>query len=197
MADHLAEKMVPVSFGLALLTFMLTGKVNRALNMLVIDFVCGIKLSTATALYASIGKAAKMGAVVKGSNHIEEMAKLKTVILDKTGTITEGAPFVQRVISCEGYDHEEVIRLAATAEKNSSHPIADAIVRQAKEWNITIPVRDENAEVDNIIGKGIRTSLQGKQVVVGSLRFMKELKIKYRSLCSETRKRRKRHLCRV
>ena len=178
MADHLAEKMVPVSFGLALLTFMLTGKVNRALNMLVIDFVCGIKLSTATALYASIGKAAKMGAVVKGSNHIEEMAKLKTVILDKTGTITEGAPFVQRVISCEGYDHEEVIRLAATAEKNSSHPIADAIVRQAKEWNIKIPVRDENAEVDNIIGKGIRTSLQGKQVVVGSLRFMKELKIK-------------------
>ena len=91
--------MVPVSFGLALFTFMLTGKVNRALNMLVIDFVCGIKLSTATALYASIGKAAKMGAIVKGSNHIEEMAKLKTVILDKTGTITEGTPFVQRVIA--------------------------------------------------------------------------------------------------
>ena len=67
------------------------------------------------------------------------MAKLKTVILDKTGTITEGAPFVQQVISCEGYNQEEVIRLAAAAEKNSSHPIADAIVRQAKEWNITIP----------------------------------------------------------
>lgn len=178
MADHLAEKMVPVSFGLALATFLLTRNVNRALNMLVIDFVCGIKLSTATALYASIGKAAKMGAVVKGSNHIEEMAKLNTVLLDKTGTITEGIPFVQQVVPCEGYNQEEVIRLASAAEKNSSHPIADAIIRQAKEWNIEIPIRDDDAKIDNIIGKGILTSLQGKQVVVGSLRFMKELKIK-------------------
>ena len=157
MADNLAEKMVPVSFGLALLTFLLTRNVNRAMNMLVIDFVCGIKLSTATAFYASIGKAAKKGAIVKGSNHIEEMAKLETVILDKTGTITEGAPVVQQVISCDGYKQEEVIRLAAVAEKNSSHPIADAIVKQAKEWKVTIPIRDENAQVDTVIGKGITT----------------------------------------
>ena len=88
MADNLAEKMVPVSFGLALLTFFITRNVHRAMNMLIIDFVCEIKLSTATAFYASIGKVAKKGAIVKGSNHIEEMAKLETVILDKTGTIT-------------------------------------------------------------------------------------------------------------
>ncbi|MCM3676652.1 cation-translocating P-type ATPase [Peribacillus simplex] len=176
-ADNLAEKMVPFSFGLAFLTFFLTRNVNRAMNMLVIDFICGIKLSTATALYASIGKAANKGAVVKGSNHIEEMARLETIILDKTGTITEGTPLVQQVISCEGYKQEEVIRLAATAEKNSSHPIADAIVRLAGEWKVEIPARDENSKVDTIIGKGIRTFLHGKQVVVGSLRFMKELKI--------------------
>ena len=119
-----------------------------------------------------------MGAIVKGSNHIEEMAKLKTVILDKTGTITEGAPVVQQVSLVKDMNQEEVIRLAAAAEKNSSHPIADAIVKQAKEWNIKIPIRDDNAKVDNIIGKGILTFLQGKQIVVGSLRFMKELKIK-------------------
>lgn len=178
MAEQLAEKMVPISFGLALLTFLLTRNVNRALSMLVIDFVCGLKLSTATALYASIGNAAKMGAIVKGSNHIEEMAKLNTVLLDKTGTITEGTPFVQQVVPCEGYNQEEVIRLASAAERNSSHPIADAIIRKAKEWNIEIPNRDVNAKVDTIIGKGIVTSLQGKQVVVGSLHFMKELKIK-------------------
>jgi manganese/zinc-transporting P-type ATPase C len=177
MANSLAEKMVPLSFGLALLTLCLTRNVNRAMNMLVIDFVCGIKLSTATALYAAIGKAAKKGAIVKGSNHIEEMAKLETIILDKTGTITEGTPVVQQVISCDGYEQEEVIRLAAVAEKNSSHPIADAIVKQAEEWKVKIPVRDENAQVDNVIGKGITTFLQGKQIVVGSLRFMKELKV--------------------
>ena len=196
-ADYLAEKMVPVSFGLAFFTFFLTRNVNRTMNMLVIDFVCGIKLSTATALYASIGKAAKKGAVVKGSNHIEEMAKLKTIILDKTGTITEGIPVVQQVIACEGYEQEEVIRLAAIAEKNSSHPIADAIIRQAKQWKVEIPVRDKNTEVDTIIGKGIRTFSLGKQVVVGSLRFMKELKINMDHFDSSTRQWRKCRLCRI
>ena len=85
--------------------------------MLVIDFVCGIKLSTATALYAAIGKAAKKGAIIKGSNYIEDMSHLETIILDKTGTITEGTPIVQQVIPFDGYEQEEVIRLAATAEK--------------------------------------------------------------------------------
>ncbi len=76
------------------------------------------------------------------------------------------------------YKQEEVIRLAAIAEKNSSHPIADAIVKQAEEWKIEIPIRDDSTQVDNMIGKGITTFSQGKQIVVGSLRFMKELKIK-------------------
>ena len=177
LADHVAQKMVPVSFGLALLTFFITRNVQRAMNMLVIDFVCGIKLSTATAFYASIGKAAKKGAIVKGSNHIEELAKLETVILDKTGTITEGTPIVQHVLSCEEYTQEEVIRFAAIVEKNSSHPIADAVIKQAKEWNIQIPMRDEHAQIDNVIGKGLNTTFQGKSIVVGSLRYMKELKI--------------------
>jgi cation-transporting P-type ATPase C len=187
-ANRLAEKMVPVSFGLALFTFLLTRNVHRALNMLVIDFICGIKLSTATAFYASIGRAAKQGALVKGSNYIEEMAQVETIILDKTGTITEGAPVVQRVISCDGYEQEEVIRLAAVAEKNSSHPIADAIVKQAEEWKIEIPVRDENAQVNTVIGKGITTFLQGKQIVVGSLRFMKELKVNMDHLVQQLEK---------
>ncbi|GAA3312443.1 hypothetical protein GCM10020331_000190 [Ectobacillus funiculus] len=147
------------------------------MNMLVIDFICGIKLSTVTALYASIGKAAKRGAIVKGSHHIEEMAKLDTVILDKTGTITEGTPVVQRVIPCEGYQQEDVIMWAAAAEKNSSHPIADAIIKQADEWKVEVPNRDGNAQVETVVGKGICTSLNGKQIVVGSLRFMKELKV--------------------
>ncbi|TYR81889.1 cation-translocating P-type ATPase [Priestia megaterium] len=178
IADSLAEKMVPVSFGLALLTLLLTRNVNRAMNMLVIDFICGIKLSTATALYASIGRAAKEGAIVKGSHHIEEMSKLKTIILDKTGTITEGAPVVEHVMACNGYEEEDVIRLAAAAEKNSTHPIADAIVKQADKWKIPIPARDHNAQVETVVGKGICTLLDGKQIVVGSRRFMNELKIK-------------------
>ncbi|MGG2092608.1 cation-translocating P-type ATPase [Bacillus sp. S13(2024)] len=177
LADTLAEKMVPVSFALAFFTFVLTRNMNRTMNMLVIDFVCGIKLSTATALYAALGKAAKQGAIIKGSNHIEEMAKLDTVILDKTGTITEGTPIVQRVIPCEGYRREEIIKWAAVAEKNSSHPIADAIVRQADEWGIEIPKRDENVQVETIVGKGICTFFDGKRIAVGSLRFMNELEV--------------------
>ncbi|SDN51415.1 cation-translocating P-type ATPase [Bacillus sp. OK048] len=177
MTDTLAEKMVPVSFGLALLTFLLTRNVNRAMNMLVIDFVCGIKLSTATALYASIGKAAKNGAIVKGSNHIESMSKLGTVILDKTGTITEGSPIVKDVLTYNGYSKEQVVQFAAVAEKNSSHPIADAILKKAKEWGIKIPNRDQHSQMETIVGKGISASLDGKQIVVGSLRFMREMKV--------------------
>ena len=178
LANSLSEKMVPVSFGLAFLTLLLTRDMNRAMNMLVIDFICGIKLSTATALYAAIGKAAKQGAIIKGSNYIEDMSHLETIILDKTGTITEGTPIVQQIIPFDGFEQEEVIRLAAIAEKNSSHPIADAIVNQAKEWKVDIPARDESTGLDMVIGKGISTFLHGKQIVVGSLRFMKELKIK-------------------
>lgn len=182
IADTLAEKMVPVSFGLALLTFLFTKSLNRALNMLVIDFICGIKLSTATALYASIGRAAKEGAIVKGSHHIEQMSKIDTVILDKTGTITEGMPVVQQIVAAEGFNEEDVIRLAATAEKTSTHPIADAIIRQAKAWKIPIPDRDSNTQIETTVGKGISTWLEGKRVAVGSLRFMDELKIKTNDL---------------
>ncbi|MGE7714809.1 heavy metal translocating P-type ATPase [Priestia megaterium] len=185
IADTVAEKMVPVSFGLALLTFFFTRNLNRAMSMLVIDFICGIKLSTATALYASIGRAAKEGAIVKGSDHIEKMSKLNTVILDKTGTITEGTPVVQQVIAAEGFNQEDVIRLAAAAEKNSTHPIADAIMKQAKDWNILIPIRDNNAQVETTVGKGISTWLNGKRVVVGSLRFMNELKVKTTNLLQQ------------
>lgn len=188
MAEQFSQKMVPVSFGLALLTLLLTRNLNKALSMLVIDFVCGMKLSTATAFYASLGKAAKMGAVVKGSHYIEEMSKLETVILDKTGTITEGKPIVEHVIPCAGYDEKEVIVLAAVAERNSSHPIADAIVKQAEEWDIEIPMRDEDAEAETVIGKGVSTFLQGKQVLVGSLRFMKESEVDLMSMEREQEK---------
>lgn len=177
MTDALAEKMVPLSFGLSLATFLLTRNVTRALNMLVIDFVCGIKLSTATALYASIGKAAKKGAIVKGSNHIESMSRVDTIILDKTGTITEGSPVVQHVDTFNGFSKEEVLQLAAVAEKNSTHPIADAILKKTKEWGILIPNRDRDSQMDTVVGKGICASFNGKQIVVGSLRFMKEMRI--------------------
>ncbi|WP_144519520.1 heavy metal translocating P-type ATPase, partial [Bacillus thuringiensis] len=177
VADTLAEKMVPVSFALAIVTFLLTRDMNRTMNMLVIDFICGIKLSTATALYAGIGKAAKKGTIIKGSNHLAEMAKLDTVILDKTGTLTEGTPVVEHVIPCIGYEKKNVITWAAVAERNSSHPIASAVMKQADEWGIEIPKRDDHVQVDTIVGKGICTYLEGKQIAVGSLRFMHELQV--------------------
>lgn len=178
LANKLSEKMVPVSFGLAILTLMLTRDLNRAMNMLVIDFICGIKLSTATALYAAIGKAAKQGVIIKGSNYIEDLSQVETIILDKTGTITEGKPVVQKVVALNGYKQEDVIQMAAIAEKNSSHPIAEAVLKQAKEWKVDIPHRDEGAELDMVVGKGIATYRQGKQILVGSLRFMKEMQVK-------------------
>ncbi|MGE8205665.1 heavy metal translocating P-type ATPase [Heyndrickxia sp. NPDC080065] len=176
-ADSLAEKMVPFSFGLALVTYLITRNLNRAMNMLVIDFVCGLKLSTATAFYASMGKAAKQGIIVKGSHNIEQTSTIDMIILDKTGTITEGSPVVQQVFPCDGFYHEDVIRLAAIAEKNSSHPIAEAILKQVEEWKIQVPNRDANTLAETIVGKGVRCYFDRKPIVVGSLSFFKELKI--------------------
>ena len=102
-ANKIAEKMVGVSFALTIGTFFLTRNLNRALSMLVIDFVCGIKLSTAAAFSAAIGKAAKKGVLIKSGSYVEQLADVETVVLDKTGTITEGRPYVQKIKCFHGF----------------------------------------------------------------------------------------------
>jgi cation-transporting P-type ATPase C len=174
MSDQISEQLVPVSFFMAGLIYIATKDWNRVLNMLVIDYVCGLKLSTATAISSAIGKAAQKGILVKGGEYIEGLAQVDTLILDKTGTITEGRPVVKKVIPLNGFSKEDIISYAASAEEHSTHPIAEAIVNQAKQWGVEIPEHD-HSQMKTYVGRGIHTSVNGKPIHVGNRLFLEEV----------------------
>ena len=138
-ADSMANLLVPISFLGAAIVYGATRDWQRVLNLLFIDFSCGLKLSTATAISASIGAAAKKGILVKGGNYIEALAETDTVVLDKTGTITVGVPQVARIYTVPEVEEKEMLLLAASAEQHSVHPLAVAIHKYVKEHEWTVP----------------------------------------------------------
>ncbi len=129
IADRVSAQLIPVNFLLAAAVYLVTRKASRALNMLIIDYSCGIRLSTATALSASICTAAHNGILIKGSNYLELLSEADTLIFDKTGTMTEGRPQVTSVIPANGrITGPALLQLAAAAEESSTHPLAVAVL---------------------------------------------------------------------
>ena len=176
-ADQMANYLVPVSFLGAAIVYGATRDWGRVLNLLFIDFSCGLKLSTATAMSASIAAAAKRGILVKGGNYVEALARTDTVVLDKTGTLTVGVPEITFIRTAAGVEEKEVILLAASAEEHSVHPLAVAIQKYVEEqaWKTpqhrsskTIVARGMLAEVPDFEG------FAGGVVRVGSRRFLQE-----------------------
>ena len=174
-ADRISGQFIPVNFLLAILVYMITGKIDRALNMLIIDYSCGVRLSTATALSASICTAARNGVLIKGSNYIETLAEADTVIFDKTGTLTEGRPLVSTVL-CAGdrFTEKDVLCMAAAAEETSAHPMAVAIVERVKRVGWAVPKHTDN---ENHTALGVSTRINRAVVRVGSKRFMQQNRI--------------------
>jgi len=173
-ADQIAKKMVGLSYGLTIFTFLITKNMNKALGMLVIDFVCGIKLSTSAAFSASIGKAAKQGILIKDSGFIEDLAHIDTVVFDKTGTITEGRPYITQINCYNGYSDEEVLYKAAILEQTSSHPLAYAFLEEVKMRQLSLPDISVHNKVEVHTGKGLFGEADGSLVHVGSLRYMQD-----------------------
>lgn len=171
-ADTFSAQLIPLNFLLAAIVYASTRNMQKALSMLVIDYSCGIRLSTATAFSASINTAAKNGILVKGSNYLEELSKSDTVIFDKTGTITEGKPKVQTLqVFGKNIKEERMLSLAAAAEETSSHPLAVAILNEMKERGLNIPKHKETVIK---VSRGMETTV-GKDVIrVGSRRYMEE-----------------------
>ena len=176
-ANRMAASLVPVSFIAAAVVYLATRDLQRVLNMLFIDFSCGLKLSTATAMSAAISRLASDGILVKGGSFIEQAASVDTVVLDKTGTITKGRPEINHIAVTSKYDEKTVLALAAAVEAYSSHPMAIAVLEAAKERNIVSP---RNLETRNVIARGIEADIEsygsfpGGEVIVGSRRFMVE-----------------------
>ena len=176
-ADSMANLLVPISFLGAAIVYGATRDWQRVLNLLFIDFSCGLKLSTATAISASIGAAAKKGILVKGGNYIEALAETDTVVLDKTGTITVGVPQVAKIYTANNVEEKEMLLLAASAEQHSVHPLAVAIHKYVKEHEWTVP---QHKTSKTVVARGMSATVpafedyQGGEVLVGSAKFMTE-----------------------
>ena len=170
-ADKFSNYLIPFNFFLAGATYLATKSPTRALNMMVIDYSCGIKLSTATAFSATINNAVKNGILIKGGNYIEALAEADTLILDKTGTLTEGKPEVLDIVTAQDITSRELIEIASAAEETSSHPMASAILSKAKSEGIKIP---KHGEVITHIAKGVETNIDEDIIRVGNKTFLKE-----------------------
>ena len=171
-ADTFSAQLIPLNFLLAGIVYVSTRNLQKALSMLVIDYSCGIRLSTATAFSASINTAAKNGILIKGSNYLEELSKSDTVIFDKTGTITEGKPKIQTLKTFgKNMKDNRMLVLAAAAEETSSHPLASAILNEIKNRGLKIPKHKESVIK---VARGIETFVNKDIIRVGSLKYMEE-----------------------
>ena len=171
-ADQFSNYLVPLNFLLCLVVWLATHNPQKALKMLVIDYSCGIKLSTATAFSAAVNAAVRKGILIKGGAYIEQMSGANTVLLDKTGTITEGKPhIVSMQVVVPNMTEKEVLSMAMAAEETSSHPLASAILAYGRSMGAEIPEHDE---IITEVSRGSRTVVDGEVVRVGSLKFMKE-----------------------
>jgi cation-transporting P-type ATPase C len=171
-ADRFSAQFIPINFLLSLIVYFVTKSPARALNMLIIDYSCGVRLSTATAFAAAVCRTAAQGVLVKGGNFIELLNDSDTLILDKTGTITEGKPKVVSVYSVNGRNEtRDIVELAAACEETTNHPIALAILNKVREMGWMIP---DHSKVKVVIGKGVETTAKRQKIRVGNAAFMAE-----------------------
>ena len=178
MADKVAGVFVPVVMGIALVTFIVwlvlgydfSFALNRAIAVLVISCPCSLGLATPVAIMVGTGKGAENGILIKSADALETTHSIDTVVLDKTGTVTKGKPVVTDIIGFD-IDENEFLKLAASVESASEHPLAEAIVEKAKEKNLAISLpKDFTAQS----GRGIRADIDGKKIVAGNEQAIKE-----------------------
>lgn len=179
LADVISGIFVPIVVGIAIVTFLIwyfavsPGDFAEALEkfiaVLVIACPCALGLATPTSIMSGSGRAAEFGILFKGGEHLETTHQLDTVILDKTGTVTNGKPSLTDVILAEGIDETEFLTLVGTSERNSEHPLAEAIVEGIKEKDITLGSADT---FEAIPGFGIKAAVQGKELVIGTRKLM-------------------------
>ena len=171
-SEAMADRIVPYSFLLSGLTFLVTRNVSRSVAVLLVDYSCAIKLSTPLAILTSLARSARHRVLIKGGRYLERLARADAFVLDKTGTLTEATPEVAEVIAFNGFTREYVLRQAACVEEHFPHPVASAVVRQAVREGISHA--EQHAEVEYVLAHGIASQLQGKRIVVGSRHFVHE-----------------------
>lgn len=171
-AYHLADSLVPYSLGGAVLTYLFTRNIARALSFLMVDFSCALKLSMPLAVLSAIRESGERGISVKGGKFLEAVAGAQTIVFDKTGTLTRATPKVVRIESFDGMEEEEALRIAACLEEHYPHSIANAVVQEARRREIR---HDEmHSRVQYVVAHGISSEIEGKKAIIGSRHFVFE-----------------------
>lgn len=171
-AEHLADRLVPYTLLGTGLTYLLTGNVTKALSVLMVDFSCALKLAMPISVLSAIREASVYNITVKGGKYLEAMAEADTIVFDKTGTLTKAQPTVADVVSFDGQEPDELLRIAACLEEHFPHSMAKAVVNAAKEKGL---IHEElHSKVEYIVAHGISSMLDGKKVVIGSHHFVFE-----------------------
>jgi len=166
LIDRYARWFTPAMLTCAGITWFITGDMSRAIAVLIVGCPCALILAAPTAIVATIGRAAKLGILVKGGIYLEDVARADVVLFDKTGTLTEGKPRVDKVVAVEGMDTKELLACAASVEQNSTHPLANAIIKAACYAKVAICCAEEMIQE---IGLGVRACVNGKLVEVGNV----------------------------
>jgi Cu+-exporting ATPase len=179
LADRVAGLFVPVVIGVAVLAFVawmafgpepqFTYALVAAVAVLIIACPCALGLATPMSIMVGVGRGAGVGVLIKSAEALERMEKVTTLVVDKTGTLTEGKPTVTRIVPADGFTEEEILRLSAGVERSSEHPLAVAVVAAAEKRGITIPAV---SEFDSPTGKGALGTVEGHRILLGNATFL-------------------------
>ncbi|MGD9511811.1 MAG: heavy metal translocating P-type ATPase, partial [Geminicoccaceae bacterium] len=184
LADRVAGWFVPAVVAVAVIAFLawwlvgpapaLTHAMIAAVSVLIIACPCALGLATPMSIMVGVGRGAGLGVLIRDAEALERLEKVDTLVVDKTGTLTEGKPAVTAVVPLGSRSETEVLALAAALERGSEHPLAEAILRAAEQRNLQIPPA---AEFESITGKGVRGRIDGRAVALGNDALMRELGI--------------------
>ncbi|MEW7988494.1 MAG: heavy metal translocating P-type ATPase [Candidatus Thiodiazotropha sp.] len=184
LADLVAGYFVPAVVVIALITLIVWGffgpeprlahAVINAVAVLIIACPCALGLATPMSIMVGTGKGARLGVLIKDAEALETLEKVDTLVVDKTGTLTEGKPHLVSVQASDGFDKTEILRLAASLERASEHPLAEAVVQGAKERDVQLMSADH---FESITGLGVIGTIDGRMVALGNLKMLEVLKV--------------------
>src|SRR6266404_4382207 len=161
IADRLAAGLVYFALGAAVLTFLVTRNITATIAVIIVAGACGVAAGTPLAILAGVGSAARRGIITKGGLYLEQLSRIDTIVLDKTGTLTLGIPEVTSVNAVNGATEEEVLQTAAIAEQHSEHPLGEAIMRRARQRKLIL---GDYAGFNYRPGKGIICQHEGSEI---------------------------------
>ncbi len=195
LADQVSGWFVPLVIAIAVLAFVawsIFGPEPRfafglvaAVSVLIIACPCALGLATPMSIMVGVGRGAELGVLIRNAVALERMEKVDTLVVDKTGTLTEGKPKVTRVVPAPGFDESEVLRFSASLERASEHPLAHAIVAAAEERKLKLT---NASDFDSPVGRGVIGKVEGKSVVLGNAKYLTEIGVSTDQLADEADK---------